>query len=97
MSGTSANGLALTDYRHWPVGVLYDLLTAKDPSARPNAAHEDEETKLPWNLTLHFRHFPTKHLMSLGSPSACYDAWVNVAKEVRSGSESLPCPDSRVI
>lgn len=79
----------LTGDRHWPVGVLYDLLTAKDPSSRPNSAPDEDETKLPWTLTLHFRDFPTKHLMSLEAPTACYDAWVNVAKEVGKPEDNL--------
>ncbi|KAI5838595.1 autophagy protein Apg5-domain-containing protein [Morchella snyderi] len=71
---------------HWPVGLLYDLFTARDPSSRDV---EDEEHQLPWTLILHFRDYPHKHLMRLDNPAACHDAWMNLVKEadyVRHGS-----------
>jgi len=60
---------------HWPVGVLYDLFTGRDP------ADAEEEHGLPWNLILHFQSFPAKHLMHLDTPTACHDAWINCVKE----------------
>ncbi|KAL7266272.1 Autophagy protein 5 [Rhizina undulata] len=71
---------------HWPVGLLYDLCTGRDPAA--NSAPEDEY-KLPWTLILHFREFPHKFLMRLDTPNACHDAWMNSVKEadhVRNGN-----------
>ncbi|KAI5779475.1 autophagy protein Apg5-domain-containing protein [Geopyxis carbonaria] len=70
---------------HWPVGVLYDLFTGRDPSAAP----ENDESSLPWNLTLHLQNYPVKHVMRLDKPSACHEAWVNSIKEadhVRNGN-----------
>lgn len=58
--------------------MLYDLYTSRDPSA---SRDDEEETYLPWNLILHFKSFPTKHLMRLDSPNACQDAWINCLKQ----------------
>ncbi|KAL0632942.1 Autophagy protein 5 [Maublancomyces gigas] len=72
---------------HWPVGLLYDLFTGRDPSSQ--VTEDDAEHTLPWALTLHFRAYPQKHLMRLDTPSACHDAWMNLVKEadcVRHGS-----------
>lgn len=65
--------------RHWPVGLLYDLFTGRDPSSQD----VEEEHLLPWTLILHFRDYPHKHLMRLDNPAACHDAWMNLVKEVR--------------
>ncbi|KAF8531308.1 autophagy protein Apg5-domain-containing protein [Trichophaea hybrida] len=64
---------------HWPVGVLYDLFTGRDPSNLRE--EEDEEHRLPWNLTLHFQNFPSKHLMRMDTPSSFQDVWINCVKE----------------
>ncbi|PWW76226.1 APG5-domain-containing protein [Tuber magnatum] len=72
---------------HWPVGLLYDLFTGRDPAA--NNVEEDDEHLLPWTLIVHFRDYPTKHLMRLEGPATCYDSWMNTVKEadhVRNGS-----------
>lgn len=67
--------------RHWPVGLLYDLFTGRDPSSQ--VTEDDDEHTLPWTLMLHFRDYPHKHLMRLDTPAACHDAWMNLVKEVR--------------
>lgn len=74
--------------RHWPVGVLYDHTTGFDPLTIKHSKHvpahnDDEDFKLPWQLTLRFKDYPTKSLMRLDVPNACRDAWINTAKEVR--------------
>jgi hypothetical protein len=66
--------------RHWPIGVLYDLFIGRDPSDTRD--DENEEYRLPWNLTLHLENFPTKHLMRAGTPQAFQEAWSNCLKEV---------------
>ncbi|TGZ85150.1 APG5-domain-containing protein [Ascodesmis nigricans] len=76
---------------HWPVGVLFDQTTGRDPShlRHSRIADEDDDVKLPWSLSLRFQNFPTKHLMRLDLPNACHDAWKNTVKEadhVRNGN-----------
>ena len=44
--------------------MLYDLFTGRDPST---SRDDEDEDHLPWNLILHFKGFPTKHLMRLDS------------------------------
>lgn len=66
--------------RHWPVGLLYDLFTGRDPAA--NNVEEDDEHLLPWTLIVHFRDYPTKYLMRLEGPATCHDSWMNTVKEV---------------
>jgi len=56
------------DTRHYPVGVLYDLLG---------------EGELPWSLVVHFQNFPAEQLMRLGSsgPTPVRSYFMNSLKE----------------
>lgn len=72
---------------HWPVGVLFDLFTGRDPSISWDS--DNAEYQLPWALTLHFQNWPAKHLMRLDTEDAVEDAWKNTLKQsacVRNGS-----------
>lgn len=54
-------------------------MTDRDPSTSNDC--DDDEFRLPWNLTLHFQNYPTKHLMRMDSPTAFHDVWINCLKE----------------
>lgn len=58
--------LPAPSHRHYPVGVLYDLLA------------EDE---LPWSITVHFQNFPVDHIMKLGNNSLTRSFYMNSLKE----------------
>lgn len=78
--------------RHWPMGVLFDQFTGRDPSALRHSRHIDEDDlQLPWKLSLRFQDYPTKHLMRLDIPNACQDAWKNTAKEACWSNPSSVC------
>jgi len=68
--------------RHWPIGLLYDILTGRDPSYATMDFDSGDEHRLPWTLTLHYSDYPNEHLMRLDSPSALQDSFVNSTKEV---------------
>lgn len=76
--------------------MLYDFYTALDPTKDPPDEHptspskrlkdEDEDPdpgapKLPWVISLRFHDYPNDHLMSLSSPHACHDTFINAVKE----------------
>lgn len=67
--------------RHWPVGVLYDLFTGRDPTV--TSADEEDEHSLPWKLVLRFQNFPIKHIMRIDSGNTFQGVWLNCLKEVR--------------
>ncbi|KAK9838653.1 hypothetical protein WJX74_000686 [Apatococcus lobatus] len=50
-----------------PIGVLYDLL-----------ANEDEQ---PWQLTIHYRHYPSENLLPWSSPAALSNHFFSSLKE----------------
>ena len=72
---------ASVDCRHWPIGVLFDLHTAHDPSSLGDgiAIHPH----LPWSLTVHFQDYPKDILTRRESPKSLQDVWLNNLKEVR--------------
>lgn len=45
-------GSKIAFYRHYPVGVLFDLLS---------------DNELPWSITVHFQNFPTDQLLRLSN------------------------------
>ncbi|KAI5818567.1 autophagy protein Apg5-domain-containing protein [Pyronema omphalodes] len=64
---------------HWPVGVLYDLFTGRDPTV--TTADDEEEHSLPWKLVLRFQNFPSKHIMRIDSGNTFQGVWLNCLKE----------------
>ena len=70
--------------RHWPIGLLYDLLTGRDPSYATTDFNSEDEHRLPWTLTLHYTDYPHEHLMRLDYPSSLQDAFINSTKEASS-------------
>ncbi|KAF8455127.1 autophagy protein Apg5-domain-containing protein [Terfezia claveryi] len=70
---------------HWPIGLLYDILTGRDPSYATMDFNSGDEHRLPWTLTLHYSEYPTEHLMRLDSPNALQDSFVNSIKETDFG------------
>ncbi|KAF8470885.1 autophagy protein Apg5-domain-containing protein [Kalaharituber pfeilii] len=66
---------------HWPIGLLYDLLTGRDPTYGTTNLNTEDEHRLPWTLTLHYNDYPHEHLMRLDNPSALQDAFINSTKE----------------
>ncbi|KAF8423398.1 autophagy protein Apg5-domain-containing protein [Tirmania nivea] len=66
---------------HWPIGLLYDLLTGRDPSYATTDFNSEDEHRLPWTLTLHYTDYPNEHLMRLDNPSALQDSFINSTKE----------------
>jgi len=65
--------------RHWPIGVLFDLHTAHDPTS----LGDDFSTHphLPWSLTIHFQEYPKDVLTRRESPQSLQDMWLNNLKE----------------
>jgi autophagy-related protein 5 len=78
-----ASRIAKIDSRHWPIGVLFDLHTAHDPSSLSDATLGHPH--LPWSLTVHFQDYPKDILTRRESPKSLQDAWLNNLKEV------VPC------
>ena len=67
------------DGRHWPIGTLFDLHTAFEPSSLVEGM---EHPHLPWNLTVHFQEYPKDILTRRESPQSLQDLWLNNLKEV---------------
>ncbi|EPY50473.1 autophagy associated protein Atg5 [Schizosaccharomyces cryophilus OY26] len=70
---------------HWPVGVLYDLLSHEDP---------DTTTSAPvlWHLEFHVGSFPSSLIVPMDSMDTFRSCFFNALKEsdyVRNGSSSL--------
>ncbi|EPX71601.1 autophagy associated protein Atg5 [Schizosaccharomyces octosporus yFS286] len=70
---------------HWPVGVLYDLLSQEDP---------ESATSVPvlWHLVFHVGSFPSSLVVPMGSMETFRTCFFNALKEsdyVRNGSSSL--------
>lgn len=62
----------------------HSLPSSTNPTASTHSEDDDPEAgspKLPWIITLRFRDYPTEHLMSLDSPHALHDAFINAVKE----------------
>lgn len=73
---------------HYPSGLLYDLFSGAAPSQatgsnkKEHATSEDEESSLPWRLTLHFTEWPDEQLVRLdGDGKVIHDAFINSVKE----------------
>ena len=73
---------------HYPSGLLYDLFSGAAPSQvegskkAEHATSEDEESSLPWRLTLHFTDWPDEQLVRLdGEGKVIHDAFINSVKE----------------
>jgi autophagy-related protein 5 len=89
---------------HYPVGLLYDLYSGYEPPQPDAEGHEhvprDEApaddksisspSQLPWQLTVHFTHWPEEQLAQLDAEGVVmHDAWINSVKEadfVRNGT-----------
>ncbi|KAL1914791.1 uncharacterized protein VTP21DRAFT_7883 [Calcarisporiella thermophila] len=59
---------------HYPIGLLYDLLTHNDPSS-------DSIQALPWRLTVHFENFPANQLIRGQAVDATQDFFFSMVKE----------------
>jgi len=57
--------------RHIPIGVLYDILHTERSTATP----------LPWELTVHYRSFPSQELITCDDVTTPRSAFVNSLKE----------------
>ena len=80
---TSCSSISnISGTRHWPIGLLYDILTGRDPSYATMDFDSGDEHRLPWTLTVHYSEYPNEHLMRLDNPSALQDSFVNSIKEV---------------
>lgn len=72
---------------HYPLGLLYDLFSGAAPSQAPGPGprHEesmDEESSLPWRITLHFTEWPDDQLVRLDPEGrVMHDAYINSVKE----------------
>jgi autophagy-related protein 5 len=56
-----------------PVGLLFDTLTGLDPGAR--------RRETVWNLTLHYRNYPSEYILPLASAGTLEQHWMNQVKE----------------
>lgn len=72
------------NYRNWPIGVNYDLLTGNDPVKAGEA-----EENIPWTLILHNKDYPKEYVLNLESIDSLWDNWLHQMKEscfVRDGN-----------
>ncbi|KAF3171897.1 autophagy protein 5, variant 3 [Orbilia oligospora] len=83
------------EFRHWPIGLLYDFYTAIDPTKTPTlpptnhdrpgspplaADPEPGAAPVPWTITLRFASYPHDFLTTL-TPTSTHDAFINSIKE----------------
>lgn len=76
--------LTNANYRNWPIGVNYDLLTGNDPVKTGEA-----EENIPWTLILHNKDYPKEYVLNLESIDSLWDNWLHQMKEscfVRDGN-----------
>lgn len=75
---------------HYPLGLLYDLYSGAEPahpsdnlstSSKPTVV-DDEPSKLPWRLTVHFSDYPTDQLVHLDNEGRhLHDMFIHSVKE----------------
>ncbi|KAJ5676013.1 Autophagy protein [Penicillium macrosclerotiorum] len=70
---------------HYPVGLLFDLYAGADPATKTGFGSDDSaqnESPLPWKLTVHFKNWPTEDLVRLDANGMVMnDAFINSVKE----------------
>ncbi|KAJ5287854.1 Autophagy protein [Penicillium angulare] len=70
---------------HYPIGLLFDLYAGVDPATRgstPSADSQEDESPVPWRLTVHFRDWPVEDLVRLDANGMVMnDAFINSVKE----------------
>ncbi|KAI4217719.1 MAG: hypothetical protein LQ351_000315 [Letrouitia transgressa] len=72
---------------HYPLGLLFDLFSGSTPSQASNLvlseqATSEDDTKLPWRLTLHFSNWPEEQLVRPDAEGkVLHDAFINSVKE----------------
>ncbi|KAJ5928741.1 Autophagy protein [Penicillium verhagenii] len=70
---------------HYPIGLLFDLYAGADPASRsnsPNLDGQENESPLPWRLSVHFSDWPVEDLVRLDTDGMVMnDAFINSVKE----------------
>lgn len=70
---------------HYPIGLLFDLYAGAEPATRgntPNPDAQEDESPLPWRLTVHFSDWPVEDLVRLDPDGMVMnDAFINSVKE----------------
>ncbi|KAH7391828.1 autophagy protein 5 [Pyrenochaeta sp. MPI-SDFR-AT-0127] len=75
---------------HYPLGLLYDLYSGAEPAYPPDTSSpfnkseptDEELTRLPWRLTVHFSSYPTEQLVQLDNDDdVLHDLFKNNVKE----------------
>ena len=73
---------------HYPIGLLYDLFSGNVPGESPSLRQKDpdsadeEASRLPWRLTVHFTEWPDEQLVRLDQHGkVLHDAFINSVKE----------------
>ena len=73
---------------HYPLGLLYDLFSGSIPGQSPSSSQRDlkstenDQSTLPWRLTLHFGEWPDEQLVRLDPDGkVLHDAFINSVKE----------------
>ncbi|KAJ5923414.1 Autophagy protein [Penicillium verhagenii] len=70
---------------HYPIGLLFDLYAGADPASRSNSPSlegQENESPLPWRLTVHFSDWPVEDLVRLDTDGMVMnDAFINSVKE----------------
>ncbi|KAI4128017.1 MAG: hypothetical protein LQ347_004351 [Umbilicaria vellea] len=71
---------------HYPVGLLYDLFSGRNPSQaagrKPLSDDDPGEAPKPWTLIVHFSDWPDEQLVKLDAEGkVLHDAFINSVKE----------------
>ncbi|KAJ5701708.1 Autophagy-related protein 5 [Penicillium malachiteum] len=70
---------------HYPIGLLFDLYAGAEPATRsstPSPDSPEDESPLPWRLTVHFSDWPVEDLVRLDANGIVLnDAFINSVKE----------------
>lgn len=75
---------------HYPLGLLYDLYSGSEPAypsdggeKQDSCTDDEQESSLPWTLTVHFSDYPEDQLVRLDTEGKhLHDLFVHNVKEV---------------